>query len=99
MATEPYDYDAAVVGMLTLRINTPIGEWLSDPDFAVYADYYREAVAAEGEEDANEYLLLSMMNTAHLAIQYLASLTGETQEVWLQRIAIDHQAPAAEGGA
>ena len=98
MAAEPYDYYAAVVGMLTLRINTPPGEWLNDRDFEIYAEYWRDAEAAEGEEAASEYLLLSMMNTAHLAIQYLATLTGETQEVWLQRIAIDHQAPS-EGGA
>jgi len=29
---EFYDYDAAVVAMLTLRINTPVGEWLNDAD-------------------------------------------------------------------
>jgi len=88
-----YDYSAAVLGMLTLRINTPAGEWLSDEDLALFWEYDRNARAADGEEDANEGLLLEMMNAAWLAIQHLAERTGESQSVWLQRLAVEMRPP------
>jgi len=96
--SEPYDYAALVVAMLTLRINTPVGEWLNDDDVKIYFSYQQEAIDADGEEWGNEYMLLAMMNTAWLAIQHLALLTGESESVWLQRIAQDHRSfPDAKG--
>ena len=86
-----FDYEAAVVAMLTLRINTPVGEWLNDEDLAVFHALQQEAVDTDGEEWGTEYLLLAMMNTAWLALQHLALLTGESAGVWLQRIALDHR--------
>jgi hypothetical protein len=88
MASE-FDYEAAVIAMLTLRINTPVGEWLSDKDLEVFGAYQQEAVDTDGEDWGTEYLLLAMMNTAWLAIQHLALLTEESTGTWLQRIAVD----------
>jgi hypothetical protein len=84
-----YDYEAAVIGMLTLRIKTPVGEWLSDEDLEPFFAYQLDAASVDGADDANESLLLAMMNTAWLAVQHLAALTGEPREQWLQRIALD----------
>ena len=78
---EPYDYEAAVVAILTLRINTPGAEWLSDHDHEVFGTYQKEAVEADEEEWASEYMLLTMMNTAWLALVYLAGLTGESESM------------------
>ena len=78
---EPYEYEAAVVAMLTLRINTPGAEWLSDHDHEVFGTYQKEAVEADEEEWASEYMLLTMMNTAWLALVYLAGLTGESESM------------------
>ena len=86
---EPYDYEAAVTAMLTMRINTPAGEWLSDEDAERFATYQREAIAADGEDWAEEYMLLAMMNTAWCALINLAVLSSESESAWLQRIAID----------
>ncbi|MDP2711613.1 MAG: hypothetical protein Q8O56_10375 [Solirubrobacteraceae bacterium] len=82
-----YDYEAAVVGMLTLRINTTPGEWLSDADLEIFGQFQREAIEADGEGWGNEYMFLAMMNTAWLALANLATVTGESQNTWLQRIA------------
>jgi hypothetical protein len=90
---EPYDYDAAVAAMLTLRINTPVGEWLSDEDLKLFGEYQQKAIDAHGEEWGNEYMLLAMMNIAWLAIQHLANLTGESQSAWLQRLAVEMRPP------
>lgn len=84
-----YDYEAAVIAMLTLRLNTPSGEWLSDEDHETFWSYEREAIAAEGAEEAGEALLLTMMNMAWYALINLASVTGESESSWLQRIAVD----------
>jgi hypothetical protein len=84
-----YDYDAAVVAMLTLRINTTPGERLSDADLELFCTYQREAIDADGEEWGNEYMLLTMMNTAWLALMHLAELTGESEGEWLQRLAVE----------
>jgi hypothetical protein len=91
--SEFYDYDAAVVAMLTLRINTPVGEWLNDADHKRFWAYYDEAVAAEGEEDALERMLLTFVNTAQSAIGHLAGLTGRTSQEWLQQIAVEMRPP------
>ena len=86
---EPFDYTSAVIAMLTLRANTPGGEWLSDGDFSIFETLWKEAAAADGEDTAGEYMLLEMMNAAWLAIQHLAAATGESEQVWLERIAAD----------
>ena len=84
-----YDYEAAVIAMLTLRINTTPGEWLSDADLEIFGSYEDEAIAADGEDWAHHYMLIVMMNTGWLAIQHLSALTGEPEGTWLQRIAGD----------
>lgn len=89
---EPFDYTAAVVAMLTLRINTPTGDWLADEDHDRFWQFVGEAEAAEGVESANEYLLLEMMNMAWEALTRLAAATGEREATWLQRIAAERQA-------
>ncbi len=86
---EAHDYEGAAIAMLTLRSNTPVGEWLSDDDLEVFGTFQEEAIAADGDEWGNEYMLLAMMNAAWLAIQHLAALTGESQSSWLQKIATD----------
>ena len=83
------DYTAAVVGMLTLRINTPAGDWLSDEDHERFWRFTLDLEEADGTEDANEFLLLEMMNVAWMALAYLAEATGEAESTWLQRIALD----------
>lgn len=92
---EPHDYCADVIAMLTLRINIPPGEWLNDRDAEIFASIHQEAVDVDGAEEAAEFELLAMMNAAWLAIQYLASVTGEAEAVWLERIAVDMQLPGA----
>jgi hypothetical protein len=90
MAKEPYDYHAAVVGMLTLRVNADGGS-LSAEEGSVYYDYFRDAAAAEGKSEADHYVFFVMamaaLNAANQAIGHLAAVTEETQDEWLQRIA------------
>lgn len=78
--------DRIAVAMLTLRINTPPGEWLATADEQVYGDMYREAASFDGGE---EYLVLSMMNLAWLALTNLAVQTGQSEQWWLQQFARD----------
>jgi hypothetical protein len=85
----PFDYESAAVAMLTLRINTQPGEWLSDDDLKVVGTYETEAIEVDGEQWADKYMLAAMMNMAWLAIAHLARRTGESESNWLQRLAMD----------
>jgi hypothetical protein len=105
--SEPYDdrYEAAVVAMLTLRINTPrrrvaqrrrpqgVRDLPGGGDRSRRARQLaipkRSSMTADGEVWGHEYMLLSMMNAAWLAIAHLEAVTGESQSTWLQRIATD----------
>lgn len=75
--------------MLTLRVNTPAGEWLSDGDHNIFASLYKDALDAAGGDA--EDLVLSMMNLAWYALMYLEELAGappkRTATEWLQEIA------------
>jgi len=84
-----FDYEAATITALTLRINTPLGEWLSDDDLEIVSANMAEAIAASGEGWAHEYMWLAMMNTAWLALSHLERVSGESQGTWLARIARD----------
>ena len=86
---EPYDYEGAAVAFLTLRINTPAGEWLSDADLEIVRANWLEAIEVDGAENAAEYSELAMMNIAWYALTNLAALTGKTEQEWLQQIVLD----------
>jgi hypothetical protein len=85
------------IAMLTLRVNTPAGDWLSDDDLAVFSDLYRDALAeADGD---SEGLVLTMMNLAWYGLIWLEQLSVGTDEErnaaeWLQVLATDLEAEA-----
>jgi hypothetical protein len=77
---ELYDYEGAAVAFLTLRINTPAGEWLSDADLEIVRANWLQAVEVAGVGDAAEYSELAMLNIAWYALMNLAALTGKTEQ-------------------
>jgi hypothetical protein len=74
--------------MLTLRVNTPAGSWLSDEDHAIYVQLFEEA---ESSPDGVEGLVLSMMNLAWYALIYLSVNANDERSAaeWLRGIAED----------
>jgi len=86
---ESYDYDAAALAMLTLRVNTSADQWLSEHDEEIFNAHRQEAVDADGDDLGNEYLLFAMMHMAWYALMNLAAITDESESTWLQRIAVD----------
>jgi hypothetical protein len=94
MSQEPVDEFDLAVAMLTLRVNTPAGEWLSDDDFAIFCSLWDQA------EDF-EALLLSMMNLAWYALIYLEACSKYLRREmspseWLRWIAIDEAKTRSE---
>lgn len=78
--------EEAAVAMLTLRVEAPAGEWLSGKNETLFFDLWREA---ESATDGGSDLLLSMLNLAWYALINLSTLTGESEQTWLARIAAD----------
>jgi hypothetical protein len=73
---EPVDTEAIAAAILTLRLNTAAGEWLSPED----EDLVRDMLAEVPLED-EELVLLSMMNLAWYSLTRLAEVGGLAVEL------------------
>ena len=85
---DPFDYEAAVVAMIAMRVNTPYREQLDTGYQEMLAEFQEAAIAADGEAQAREYMLLTTLDFAQLAVAFLAEATGVGDQEWLQRIAV-----------
>jgi len=77
------------LAVLTMRANTPGGEWLPADYERHYLDGYRELRDEQGE-DTDEYLFLDMLNIAWHLLFYLETATGRPISVWLGDIRDDY---------
>lgn len=79
----------AAVALLTIRLNHPPRDWVGD-DEPLFHQIWNEATP---DAEAEEGLLLSMMNLAWYALMYLEATAPERSELeWLQAIALDLEA-------
>lgn len=70
------------LALITMRANTPPGEWFNEAFEKVYADGWKEATEVLGDE-ANEYALLDMMNMAELLLSWLSQFSRKPTSEWL----------------
>jgi hypothetical protein len=81
-----FDPEPLAIAMMTLRLRTPDGQWLSDEDQILFDEFWAQATA---QPSGDEELLLSMMNLCWYALINLETMSGESTTAWLARIAAD----------
>lgn len=74
------------LALLTMRVNTPAGEWLDDTFHRIYSDGWREAEEALGLEGASEVAILDLTNMADLLVNWLAQISGKAPAFWLSEL-------------
>ncbi|MFC6707548.1 hypothetical protein [Flexivirga alba] len=82
--------------LLTMRANTPDGEWLAADHEEVYLDGWRELVEKVGEDNANDYTRLDLLNMANYFLHFLAETSGASKESWLQSLREDYVDPMSD---
>lgn len=95
------EYDAIrewAFTLLTMRVNTPWGEWLPDDFEQIYIEGWREAVDKVGEDAASDTAILTLANIAADLVQNLAIAGGATTTQILESIRRDHIDVAADEG-
>lgn len=80
------DAHRLALAVLTMRVNTPAGQWLEGRDEDEYMAIWREAERLYGE-DADEDLFLAAINLGSLLVQLLADAQGVPPSVILQSVA------------
>jgi hypothetical protein len=98
------EYDAGMTALtqwtfalLTMRANTPGGEWLSDDFQEIYQDGLRESIETLGESEAGEYALLDLMNMADWLLMNLSVMSGRPKDYWLGELRKEYVDPEVEG--
>jgi hypothetical protein len=71
--------------LLTLRPDTPPGEWVDEHRDPRYAAVREQARALAGER-AEDDVLLSVLNLADVLPRYLVAATGIDHDAWLARV-------------
>lgn len=80
---DPDSVAAWAFSLLTMRANTPAGEWLPADFEQAYQDGWREVVDEVGESEANDEVVLDLVNMANLLLDELAELSGQPKAIWL----------------
>jgi hypothetical protein len=73
------------LAVLTMRADTPAGEWLESTYGSTYFDIWHEARDLAGDE-ADEDMFLNMLNFAATLLDYLEDETGRASAHWIERI-------------
>lgn len=76
--------------LLTMRINTPGGEWLPADFERVYAQGWSELEGSFGAASASEAAILDLANIGMHLVDYLVAETGQPAEFWLARLHRDY---------
>lgn len=76
--------------LLTMRVDTPGGEWLADDYQRVYAQGWGELQAQFGVDTASEMAILDLANLAMHLVDYLVAVTGQPAATWLQQLRRDY---------
>jgi hypothetical protein len=81
--------------VLTMRANTPPGEWVGDDEaFArIYESGWREIVERHQGNSPEEYLFLDMLNMANYFLGMLTEITGKPKELFLDAVRRDYVDP------
>ena len=92
------DFDAITawaMSLLTMRVNTPSGEWLPADFEQVYRQGWAELEAAFGASTASEMAILDLANIAMHLVDYLVVVTGQPASRWLEQVRRDYVDAAA----
>ncbi|WKN47198.1 hypothetical protein [Nocardioides sp. Arc9.136] len=92
MSGEP-DFDAITnwaMSLLTMRVNTPSGEWLPADFEQVYQQGWAELESAFGASTASEMAILDLANIAMHLVDYLVAVTGQPASRWLEQVRQDY---------
>ena len=87
------DFDAITdwaMSVLTMRVNTPSGEWLPADFERVYRQGWAELEAAFGADTASEMAILDLANIAMHLVDYLVAVTGQPASRWLEQVRRDY---------
>ncbi|NHC24128.1 hypothetical protein G6553_13225 [Nocardioides sp. IC4_145] len=101
MDGEP-DFDAITawaMSLLTMRVNTPSGEWLPADFERVYRQGWGELEAAFGAGTASEMAILDLANIAMHLVDYLVVVTGQPASRWLEQVRRDYVETHHDGDA
>ncbi|MBC9735392.1 hypothetical protein [Nocardioides marmotae] len=87
------DFDAITdwaMSLLTMRVNTPSGEWLPEDFERVYRQGWAELEGSFGASTASEMAILDLANIAMHLVDYLVAVTGEPASRWLEQVRRDY---------
>lgn len=78
------------LALVTMRVDTPGGEWLPEDYQRAYVQGWAELEARFGATTASEMAILDLANIATHLVDYLVAVTGQPASVWLQQVRRDY---------
>lgn len=86
---DPADAARFALSVLTMRVDSPAGDWLASDYEQIYLDRWAELHAEHGDE-ADEDVFLNLLNIAEYLLGRLVEATGREPAYWLTEVRRDY---------